>query len=83
MLFRLLIDLEVLDQLNELPPLRRRLVFDHLRKIQKFPGHYSDHISQNSEGQRLDVSVFGKWHIFYWIDTADRHIKILQIVENE
>lgn len=83
MLFRLFLDLEVVDLLNKLPVLRRRMVFDHLRKIQDFPGHYSDCIEQDAEGRRIDVSFFDGLTIHYWIDMADRHVKIMRILENE
>jgi len=83
MLFRLLIDLEVLDHLNKLPLRHRSTVFDHLRKIQNYPGHYSAYTVKEPDGTRLDVSILGNLHFFYWTDTADRHIKILRIVENE
>jgi hypothetical protein len=75
--------LEVLDRLNELPLRRRRAVFDHLRKIQNYPGHYSAYTVQEPDGTRLDASILGNLHLFYWTDMADRHIKILRIAENE
>jgi hypothetical protein len=79
MQFRLLVDLEVIDFLQTIPPARRRRILNHFRKIQGFPGHYSDFIEQDGVGRRLDVSLVDGLAIFYWTDAADKHVKILKI----
>ncbi len=81
--FRLLIDIDALDLLNDLPVRRRRRVFEHLQNIQNFPGSYSVDIYQDRHGRRLDVSIFDGLSILYWTDMADRHVKILHILRNE
>jgi len=80
MAFRLLIDLEVLETLQALPRGRRGKVLAHLRKLQESPERYSDYIDQDTSGRQVDVSVYNGWAIFYWIDHADRQIKILQMM---
>ena len=77
--FRLLVDLEVIDFLQGLTGNRRRRLLDHFRKIQNFPGHYSDFIDQDAHGRRLDVSLIDGLAVFYWTDAADRHVKILKV----
>ncbi len=83
MVFRLLIDSEVLEKLSRMPEGQRRAVYEHLGKIQRYPGHYSDYIRPDAEGRRLDVSIFRRFCIVYWTDAADRHVKILDLEENE
>jgi len=51
-----------------------------LRKLQESPERYSDYIDQDTSGRQVDVSVYNGWAIFYWIDHADRQIKILQMM---
>jgi len=83
MKFRLLVDFEVLDFALKLSASRRRRLFDHFLEIQKFPGNYSDFLEEDGRGRSLHVSLLEDLRIQYWIDDADRHVKILQIVENE
>jgi len=79
--FRLPIDLEALEFLNRLPTHRRRAIYDHLRQIQAYPGESSRYTAKDPRGRKLDVSTFADLHLFYWIDDADEHIKILRIEE--
>jgi mRNA-degrading endonuclease RelE of RelBE toxin-antitoxin system len=81
MQFRLLIDIDVLEFLQRLPPPTRRQLLAHFRKIQDFPGQYCDHIHTDDVGRRLDVSLCRGLAIIYWTDSADQHVKILQIIE--
>jgi hypothetical protein len=83
MLFRLLIDLEALDFVNRVPLRPRRAIWDRIRLIQKYPANYSHYTAVEPDGKRLDVSILEGFHIFYWTDMADGHIKILRVEENE
>ena len=83
MSFRLLIDIDALEFIDALPPRRRRRVLDHLREIQWYPGNFSDYRERDDTGRMTDVSIFDDVRIHYWIDMADRHIKILRILTNE
>ncbi len=83
MKYRLLVDLEVLHFSLSLPVSQRRRLFIHFEEIQKFPGNYSDFIDSDDQGRLLQVSLFEDFLIRYWIDDADRHIKILYIAQNE
>jgi mRNA-degrading endonuclease RelE of RelBE toxin-antitoxin system len=77
--FRLFVDADAIDFLQNLPAEERRLLYRHLREIQKYPGNYSNYIEQDEEGRRLDVSAFQTFRVYYWADGADRHVKILEI----
>ena len=51
--------------------------------MRDFPGNYSDFVEVGERGRQLNVCLFGDFQIRYWIDDADRHVKILRIEENE
>jgi hypothetical protein len=81
MLFRLLIDLDLVEFTKTLPAAQRRRLYAHFRRIQEYPGHYSDLIETDDEGRRLDISFFEDLIVGYWTDSADRHVKVLRIVK--
>jgi hypothetical protein len=81
MLFRLLIDFDLVDFTRKLPLRQQQRLYGHLRKIQEYPGHYSDFIESDEQGRRIDVSFFEDLIIGYWTDSADRHVKILRIAK--
>ena len=80
MAYRLLIDLEVIEQLQALPAARRRFLFGHFREIEKYPAARSDYSDTDAQGRRVEVSVAKGFAIYYWIDDADQHVKILLLV---
>jgi len=81
--YRLLVDMEVVDLLSALPATKRRRLCAHFRRIQTYPANCSESVEPDDEGRPLNVCLFGGFQIRYWIDDADRHIKILQIVQND
>jgi hypothetical protein len=76
-----LIDMDVVDILSNFPFSRRRRLYAHFRSIQSYPRNSSESVEPDDEGRLLDISVFEDLVIHYWIDDADRHIKILRIEE--
>jgi hypothetical protein len=83
MSFRLLIDFEVLEFALKLSKSQQGRLFAHFLAMRDFPGNYSDLVEVGERGRQLNVCFFGDFQIRYWIDDADRHIKILRIMENE
>ncbi len=77
--FRLLIDLEVIDYLEALKRDQRVKLLSHFRAIRDYPGNLSDHMEMHSSGRFLNVSLTAGFAVFYWIDDADRHVKIMKI----
>lgn len=76
---RLLIDIEVLEFLRTLRRRDQEDLLKHFRAIAAFPSNYSDFIEHDSVGRHVDVHVFGKFAIKFWNDSADRHLKILDV----
>ena len=77
--YRLLIDLEAIRVLDALPKALRSRVLEQFTKIRSFPSNYSDYHEADAIGRRIEISVFLGWAIHYWIDSADRHVKILAL----
>jgi len=77
--FRLFIDLEVLDYLQTLKRDQRAKLFSHFRLIRDYPGNCSDHTEMHSSGRSLNVCLIAGFAVSYWIDDADRHVKIMKI----
>ncbi len=80
MRFRLLIDLDVVDFMQTLPPPRRTALFARFRLIQQSPVNFSDYADRDATGRRVEVSVFDGLAIYYWVDHADAQVKILALV---
>ncbi len=78
--YRLLIDLEVVTLLQTLPARRRRNLLNHFRALERYPSAHSDYTEADAHDRRVDVSVREGFAIYYWIDEADRQVKILQLI---
>ena len=79
MQYRLLVDLEAIEILNGLQKKVRTRLFDHFYKLRASPDRHSDYYEHDATGRRIEISVFSGHAIHYWIDFADRHVKILAI----
>lgn len=77
--YRLLIDLETIEVLDRLTKTARNRLLGHFTNIRSFPGNYSDYHEQDAIGRRIEISIFAGWAIHYWIDSADRHVKVLAL----
>ena len=78
--YRLLIDLEVVSFLQTLSVTRRRSRPNHFRRIEQFPLSCSDYSDEDAQGRRVEVAILDGLAIYHWIDEADRHVKILQLI---
>ena len=77
--YRLLVDLEAIAVLHVMPKRTRTLLLDHFVKLRASPDRYSDYHENDSTGRRVEISVNAGYAIHYWIDFADRHVKILAL----
>jgi len=78
--YRLLIDLEAVELLQTLPPVRRHNLLHHFRELERYPSVHSDYHDTDAQGRRVEVSVADGFAIYYWIDEADRQVKILLLL---
>ena len=79
--FRLLLDLQVLAFLEGLKPASRRGLLALFDRTQNSPHGFSDFIDRDDAGRRLDVCVFEGLAVYFWVDAADRHVKVLKILK--
>lgn len=79
MKYRLLVDLEVIAILDTLPKRVRTQLFDHFEKLRSTPGQYISAYEQDEIGRRVEISVYANYCVHYWIDFADRHVKVLTL----
>lgn len=80
MSYRLLIAIEVFEQLQSMPGAKRRTLLAHFRLISAHPLACSDYMDRDETGRRVDVSVIDGLAIYYWTDEADRQVKVLQLI---
>lgn len=76
---RLLVDLEVVGILQGLTARKRSLLLAHFQRIEAAPDSLSDYHERDAVGRRVEISVFAGFAIHYWIDFADRHVKVLAL----
>ena len=77
--YRLLVDIEVVEFLAELPRQTQVLIRRRLGEIQTAPARFADFQENDSRGRLIDVHVFAGFALYYWDDFADRQIKVFRI----
>jgi hypothetical protein len=77
--YRLLVDYEVIEFLETLPRKGQRLLRNRFVAIREFPSRHSDYIESDDVGRRVDIHICGKYAIKFWEDSADQHLKILDV----
>jgi hypothetical protein len=77
--YRLLVDLEAITILEGLPKRVRTNLMRHFFNLRANPDRYVDYHEYERGGRRVDISVFAGYSIHYWIDFADRHVKVLTL----
>jgi hypothetical protein len=77
--YRLLVDWDVIAKLNALPVSTRRILRQAFTRIGLAPDQCSDYRESNPKGIPLDVHLCHGFALKYWIDFADRHVKILEL----
>ena len=77
--YRLLISIEVVEFIERLPSRTRQRIRGAIRAIGSDPRGHSDAVDYDEAGRRLEIAITGDYALMYWIDEADRHVKILDI----
>ena len=72
--------MEAVELLQTLPPARRRNLLHHFRELERYLSAHSDYHDTDALGRRVEVSVADGFAIYYWIDEADRQVKILLLI---
>ena len=77
--YRLLISIEVLEFVERLPSRVGQRIRAAIKAIGANPLGYSDAVEYDEIGRRLEIAIIGDYALMYWVDDADRHVKILDI----
>jgi len=77
--YRLLISMEVVEFVERLPVRFRKAIRSAFSAIGDDPLGCSDATDYDEVGRLLHVSIAGDFARMYWIDDADRHVKILDV----
>ena len=75
--YRLLVDWGVVVRLRELPPRVQRGVHTLFSRLEEAPDSLSEFNVTDEKGRQLDGFIFENFAFYYWIDFADRHVKVL------
>jgi hypothetical protein len=77
--YRLLVDLDVIDVMNHMPKKTRDRLMEHFGRLRQYPDTSADFYESERNGRRVEISIFAGYAIHYWVDFADRHVKILAL----
>jgi hypothetical protein len=77
--FVLLVAYDVFEFIGRLPRAEQQAVRRRLVQIRDYPYQHSDYAETDDIGRRLEINICGRLALKYWIDTADHHVKILDI----
>jgi hypothetical protein len=75
--FGLLVEFEVMQFVQALPRATRARVSRDLLEIGKNPHASSEYQEWDKTGRLHDVCIREGLAIHYWIDSADRHVKVM------
>ena len=78
--YHLFISYEVLAQMETYRRSRKLALLRQFERIRDFPGNYSEFNETDENGRRVEVSIFDGLAIYYWIDEADKDVKILKLM---
>lgn len=77
--YQLLVGWSVVLQLRDLPPRIQRAVHAMFSRLEEAPDLVSEFQIADANGRQLDAFVCEDFAFYYWIDFADRHVKVLAV----
>ena len=77
--FRLLIDYDVVEFVERLPKSDRQNLRDRFAAIRDHHAACADYTEPDAANRPVAINICGAYAIKFWIDHADRHIKILDV----
>ena len=81
--FALLIDYDVIEFVGRLSRKEQAAVWKRMQQIRDFPYNNSDYSEVDPLGRLVHINVSAKYALKYWIDGADRQIKVLDILPSD
>ena len=77
--FVLLVAYDVFEFIERLPRQEQLTIRRRLLQIRDFPHNHSDYSEPDDSGRQLEINIYDKFAIKYWIDHSDQQVKILDI----
>jgi hypothetical protein len=81
--FALLIDYVVIEFIGKLSRKEQAAIWSRMRLIRDHPYNNSDYSERDPIGRQIHINVSSKYALKYWIDEADRQIKVLDIIPSD
>lgn len=75
--YRLLISMDVVEFVERLPTKHRKTLRAAIAAIGVDPWGRADAVDYDETGRLLNIAIVGDFALMFWIDDADRHVKIL------
>ncbi len=79
MRYKLLVSIDVVEFLERLPLKTRKSIRNAIAAIGDDPLGMADAEEFDDVGRQLQIAIAGDFAFTYWIDDADRHVKILDL----
>ncbi len=77
--YRLLIAIECVEFMERLPSKTRKAMRNAVEAIGRDPLGSSDAEDYDETGRLLHIAIVCEYALTYWVDDADRHVKILDV----
>ncbi|MEO8353289.1 MAG: hypothetical protein ABI680_16295 [Chthoniobacteraceae bacterium] len=77
--YRVLIAWRLWSEINAIPHAVKREIYRKFDQLEESPDAISEFQSLDDTGRTLDCFIAGQLAVFYWVDFADRHVKVLDI----
>lgn len=77
--YRLIVDWEVIESLDTLTAQQRLEVFAILRRFLQSPNADGDWRTRDAGGRDIEVKVFGRWQITYWLDSPVWELRVVEV----
>jgi mRNA-degrading endonuclease RelE of RelBE toxin-antitoxin system len=71
--------LEAVQVIRSLPRRQQEIINDRLMYLGQYPHAGTDAIEIDDSGREICVNLHANYRIKYWIDPAEREIKVLRI----
>ena len=74
-----MVSIDVVEFIERLPSKTRKALRGAIHTIGKDPHGRSDSEDYDQLGRLTHIAIVGEYALMYWVDDADRHVKILDI----
>lgn len=79
MRYQILLSLVVVTFLERLPAKSRKSLRDLIQRIWEDPLGSSNATEYDRNGRVLHIAIAGEYALIYWVDDADRHVKVMEV----